>query len=274
MGHFSEREGDTKSSESFFCLAFESLVHYAVPFEYFQNARCLHGAFESGILGHGGLRFQNGCTASFAHVPPFVKHVVKRENGIFSGVAVFYKKFLDFGIPVACKYDSKGFFPVASGTADFLVIVLDAPGKVVVDHEPDVLFVDSHTERVRGNDHLQFSIHESVLSVFPIGVVHGSGIHADRYAFLEEETVDFIHRFPTRTIHDPRTGNALDDLKGFFELFLFRTDLPDEDDEIFPVESLRKYVVFSKSEPFHDVFADFFRGSCRQCDGGEAGGCF
>ncbi len=59
-------------------------------------------------------------------------------------------------IRLAEQQDAVRFSPVPTGPARFLIIAFQVPGHVVVDHIPDIRFVDAHAEGVGGHHHLDF----------------------------------------------------------------------------------------------------------------------
>ncbi len=58
---------------------------------------------------------------------------------------------------------------VATGSANFLHVILNRLGHVKVDHCPDILHVYSHAERHSGHDHAQLSFDKLVLDTFACG---------------------------------------------------------------------------------------------------------
>src|SRR5205814_8415471 len=61
---------------------------------------------------------------------------------------------------------------VAASASCFLIVGLDAPGKVIVDDETDIALVDPESERICRDYGLELSGHESVLHVLAVGRRH------------------------------------------------------------------------------------------------------
>ena len=66
-------------------------------------------------------------------------------------------------IAISEKQQAMGGQTVPSGPADFLIVVVDAFGQVVMDDETDIRFVDPHAEGDRRHDDLDIVPDEEIL---------------------------------------------------------------------------------------------------------------
>lgn len=73
---------------------------------------------------------------------------------------------MDFSIDEGVEEHCSRGLPVASGSADFLVVLFDAAGEGSVDYSADVGFVDAHAEGDCGYDYFQFS-RENLAALVP-----------------------------------------------------------------------------------------------------------
>lgn len=268
-GHFPKSERESTTSESFVDFSLESLLDYSVFLENIEDTSNLHSVLNAGFLGHDTLGFEHGRTASFTVFEFTIERIIEFEDAFFGWIAVLDEELLDLGIAVAREYDPKRSLPITPSTADFLVVVFDRTGEIVVDDEPDVLLVDPHPESIGCDDDLVIVVHEGILCVFAIPALHRAGVHPDVDVILLEKIIHFAHNFTAGTINNPRTRNLLDDIKGLCEFVVLGADFSYEDDDVLAVETLGEHRVLRETESFDDVVADFLGCRRGECNDGE-----
>ena len=72
---------------------------------------------------------------------------VHRAHHVALGIRLLDEELLQLSVGGAVQEDAFGRLAIAPGTARLLVILLEAAGKIVVDHPADIGEVDAHAER-------------------------------------------------------------------------------------------------------------------------------
>jgi hypothetical protein len=153
-----------------------------------------------------------------------------------------------------------GRFPVATCPAGLLVIALDMPRKVGVDHEPDVRLIDAHAEGNGRHDHGHLVAVECLLVPLPLlrgqaGVI-GKRLDATRC----KEVSGFHDRIPRGAINDPRL--ALMVLQEVDELTMDLRLGRDLVEEIGTIERCPHAMGVPEADLLNDVLLDLL---CRRC---------
>lgn len=185
-------------------------------------------------------------------------------------MGIFNEKLLDFRILVRRKNDGIAVFSIASGASGLLIIPLDASGKVVVDNEPDVFFIDSHSKRVSRHDGLVTVVHKGVLNVFPVLVRYAAGVFRYGNSFFHEIIVRFANVFDGRTVDDSDAGGFFDDFLHFRKFRLLLRNFANDDRHVRTIEPLDERFEFLQSQPLYDIGADFSRSGCRKRHDGHS----
>ena len=107
-------------------------------------------------------------------------------------------------IPVAEQQETMGGQTVPSGPADLLVVVVDAPGQVVMDDKPDIGLVDPHAEGDRRHDDPDIVAAEALLVLGALLLRQTRMVGADGIALPLEGGVEIV-RLPA--------GGAVDDAR-------------------------------------------------------------
>src|SRR3989442_7792163 len=84
----------------------------------------------------------------------------------------FDEELLRAGVGVVEQQKAISGQAVSTGATYFLIISFDRSGKMIVNNEADIAFVDTHAERIGGNDRLHSAGHEAVLSAGPFTLAH------------------------------------------------------------------------------------------------------
>ena len=71
---------------------------------------------------------------------------------------------------------------ISSRASSLLYVVLQRVGDVVVDDQPHVALIDTHTESGGGNDDANLVAHEGILVVYLLVGIHFAIIGQGRYA--------------------------------------------------------------------------------------------
>jgi len=79
---------------------------------------------------------------------------------IFSDLGYGAHLKLGFGIVGRIQQDAMGRCQIASGAAGLLQVVFQRSRKIVVQHQPDIAFVDPHAKRIGGANHRNPAIHK------------------------------------------------------------------------------------------------------------------
>ena len=143
-------------------------------------------------------------------------------NGFFGRIRVFDEKLLDEFVLVRVQHQAFGMLAIATGSASFLIIGLDATGEVIMNHESQIRFVDPHAKRVRRDDDLDLARHELFLDLPP---------HVDRQTRVikRDAAIDFFGQqfdqllaaLASRSVDDSATGvrfQKLDQCLVFFDV--------------------------------------------------------
>ncbi len=114
--------------------------------------------------------------------------------------------------------------PSPAGTARFLVIILDRLWNIIMDHKPDIGFVDPHSKCNGGDDHLGIFIQEKILPLRSQLAIEPGMIGHSLNAIGNQHIGQFLGGFAVQCINDPalafilnnKTNNILDRLVFFY----------------------------------------------------------
>ena len=111
---------------------------------------------------------------------------------------------MDITIREAEQHGTSGGLSISARASGFLVIGFERTRHVVVDDEAKFGLVDSHPERIRGDDHIDLAAHEAVLHLSPLFGNKSRVVQADlAFRFLLEELNDLFALLPRGSVHDP-----------------------------------------------------------------------
>ena len=147
-------------------------------------------------------------------------------------------------------------FAVASGAPRFLVIRLDAARHVEVHHEPDVRAIDPHSECVRRHHDVAPALHELVLRLFALLIVHPAVVKNARNLRELQRFGDSLDPLPRRAINDAGLVLADQRIQAFVFLRLVR-DVRDEQLQIGPRESRHEFPRLAQTKMRQDIAAHF-----------------
>ena len=107
--------------------------------------------------------------------------------------------------------DAQALLTVASGTAGFLVIALDALGNIVMNHKTDVRFVYSHAKGDGGHNDVNF-LHQELVLVFCAGFGIQAGVVRKGLDAIDGQHLgQFLHLFAAEAINDAGLAGVLAD---------------------------------------------------------------
>ena len=92
--------------------------------------------------------------------------------------------------------------PISTCSTTFLSIVLQRLGNGCVHDEPDILFVDAHTEGNGGNDDVDFVSHPPQLNIFTSLISHLSMVIVAVNLELRKLGTEFLALFPCQAVDD------------------------------------------------------------------------
>lgn len=158
-----------------------------------------------------------------------------------------------------------GRLAISPGSADFLGVVLERLGKVVVVDRADVSFIDAHPKGDGGADDGDLTGHEGILNLGPSFGAEARVIGTGREAFPLEKRGERFGSVLEGGVDDGRLNG------GFLELFeemllaIFPRKGGDEELEIRAVEGELMVVIFSDLEVTANIGRNLWGGG-----GGEA----
>ena len=107
--------------------------------------------------------------------------------------------------------DAQALLTVASGTAGFLVIALDALGNIVMNHKTDVRFVYPHAKGDGGHNDVYF-LHQELVLVFCAGFCIQAGVVRKGLDAIDGQHLgQFLHLFAAEAINDAGLAGVLAD---------------------------------------------------------------
>ena len=172
------------------------------------------------------------------------------------------QEFLQFqDIFVGVKGDAPSLQAIPAGAAGFLVIIFNTFGNIIMDHKPDVRFVDPHSKGDSGYDHIHF-FHQEII----LGIAAGFGVQAGvirrRFNIVDGKGFsNLLRRFPALHIDDAGlVRHPLDHLSDLLDgLFLFPLGAHFII-EVSPIERGDKRIVHVHAQVFHDIGLHLRRG--------------
>ena len=121
-------------------------------------------------------------------------------------------QFLDVFIGI--KSQAIPFSPVSTGPSGFLVIALYTFWNVVVNHKPDIGFVDPHPKGNGGDNHVAIFLEEHVLIAYSRLGIQARVIRQSIYAIDLQYLCQFLY---------PLSGKAIDN-SGFTHITFYKLD--------------------------------------------------
>ena len=126
---------------------------------------------------------------------------------------------------------------IATGAAGLLIVRLERPRHVVVEHEADVGLVDAHPERVRRDQHVDLSGHEAILHVGAHALVEPGVIRIDASTVVGQRVGDFFDRTAARSVDEPRPLGVVDDVTRDVDLLPLRAGGDDLERQVRTIET-------------------------------------
>ena len=112
-------------------------------------------------------------------------------------------KVLDFAdIPVAEKEKTMGRQTVPPGAPDFLVVVVDASGQVIMDDKTDVGLVDSHAEGDCRHDDLDVIPDKEFLILRSLPIREARMVGSDGITLPVQDCMEVIRLLAGKTVND------------------------------------------------------------------------
>ena len=201
------------------------------------------------------------------------QHFVSLRDEFERRIAAFDEKFLHPRIGVIEKEFARGGFAIASRAARFLIIRFDASRHIEVRHETDVRSIDPHAECIGRDDDVAPGLHELVLRLFALRVIHPAMVKNARNLRRLERFGDGFHSLSRRTIND--AGLVLADQRvQALVLLRFASDVRDEQLQIRARESGDEFARLAQSKMSENIAPDFRRGRRREGRDLWAAQCF
>ena len=106
-------------------------------------------------------------------------------------------------VPVGQHFAYRGHC-VPPGSSDFLAVVFNRFGQIIMKDLADILLVDSHPESDGCHDTSQGPLHEFVLNLLPFLIFHSGMIRMRIYFIYAKELCDIFSRFLQGDINNGR----------------------------------------------------------------------
>lgn len=130
------------------------------------------------------------------------EHLVHLHDEFEGGIAPFNKKFLHPGIGMIKKQVASRRLAIAPGAACLLIIRLYTPWHVEMHDKTNIRPIDSHPECVRRHHNIAPALHEFVLRLFALLVVHPAVVKNARDLRQLERFGDRFHSLSGRAVDD------------------------------------------------------------------------
>src|ERR1035437_5858631 len=118
------------------------------------------------------------------------------------GVCLLDEELLQLAIRRAVQQDAFGRFAISTSATGLLVVLLEAPRKVVVDDPADVREVHSHAEGRGSHDCLQAARGEAFVHHLTCVAVDGAVVRGDRDTHAGEQFGDLVGGAPAAAVHE------------------------------------------------------------------------
>src|SRR6185503_19950033 len=135
---------------------------------------------------------------------------------------------------------------------------------MIMNHESNVAFVDSHPERVCSNYRLKLPAHESVLGARTLRFSHSPVIGLNIQARHLEFGADLLDALASRGVDDARASRGLDHVLQRREFFFLGCYVNDSHRKIRAIESRHQKPRIDETELLDDICSDALCRGCRQ----------
>ena len=191
------------------------------------------------------------------------QHFVSLRDELQRRVAPFDEKLLHARVGMIEKEVASRRLPIAAGAAGLLVVGLHASRHIEVDDEPDVRPIDPHPEGVRRHHDVAPALHELVLRLLALFVVHATVVKNARYLRQLQRFRDRFDPLARRAINDAGLVLADERVQTLIFLRLVR-DLRDQQFQVRPGEPRHELPRLAQSQMSENIAANFRRGRGRE----------
>ncbi len=158
------------------------------------------------------------------------------------------------------EQDGFGFFAVASGAANFLVVGIERIADIVVIDETNVRLINAHAEGVCGDDDFGLARHEAILNIAAFGSLQAAVIEKRRDALLIEKTHDLFGSLPGGNVYDAGLIGPASAMDQSFELLVFCIEAIDAQVNVRAIKAMNETFRAAQAQTLQDFLANFGGG--------------